>query len=130
MWYSPYDCPTTVTYGLSMPYSHLSLSYHSSVDHGWSTPSTCPHTIHTSSAVLTRVPYHVAPCGPLQYDPSLTSLGQRGVAQEKWSCDRPRSCLTYGLVLLALPVRWSVHHPSVLGDIIHSLDLDLACSHR
>ncbi len=29
-------------------------------------------------------------------------------------------------MLLALPVVWSVHHPSVLGDIIHSLDLDLA----
>jgi len=48
------------------------------------------------------------------------------IAQEKWSCDWPRSCLTYGLVLLALPVIWSVHHPSVLGDVIHGLDLDLA----
>ncbi len=78
-----------------------------------------------------RRPYPVRPCGPLWPDPSLTSLGQRGVglAQEKWSCGGPRSCLTYGLLLLALPVILSVCHPSALGDVIHGLGLDLAWNH-
>jgi len=50
-------------------------------------------------------------------------------AQEKWSCGGPRSCLTYGLLLLALLVIWSVHHPSVLGDVIQGPDIDLAWDH-
>jgi len=129
VWYSPYNCSTQyhiVIYGQCPPYHYRSHSYHSSVDHGWPIPSTHPCTIHGDCSYLTRVPYLVAPCRPLWPGPSLTGSGQRGVAQEKWSCGGPRSCLTYGLLLLALPVIWSVCHPSVLGDIIHGLDLDLA----
>jgi len=128
MWYSPCDCSTLsyiIIYGLYMPYSHSSLFYCSSVDqHGWLTSSTYPHTIHVSCGLLTRVPYHIAPCRPLWPATGLPSLHQRGVAQEKWSCDRPRSCLTYGLVLLVLPVMWSVHHLSSPDDLIQGLDKD------
>jgi len=41
------------------------------------------------------------------------------IAQEKWSCGGPRSCLSYGLLLLVLPVIWSVHHPSSITPWWH-----------
>ena len=40
------------------------------------------------------------------------------LAQEKWSCGRPRPCLAYGLCFLVLLVVQSVHHPSSLDDVI------------
>jgi len=121
MWYSRYNCSTQcyiIIYGLYTKYSHCSLSYHSSVDHGWPTPSTHPHTIHGSCMVSTMMPYTIGPCKPLQPGPGLPGLDKRGVAQEKWSCQGPRSCLTYGLLLLVLPVIWSVRCPSPPGDVI------------
>jgi len=118
MWYSPYDCPTTVTYGLSTPYSHHSLSYHSSVDHGWPTPSSHPHVFYGPCGYSTRVPYHVGPCRPLRPVTGLPGSDQRGVAQEKWSCGRPRPCLAYGLCFLVLPVVRSVRRPSSHDDVI------------
>jgi len=132
MWYSPYDCSTLfhiAIYGLSMPYSHRSLFYYSSNDHGWPTHSTHPYAIHGSCVLPTRVPYTVGLCRPLRPGPGLPGLDQRGVAQEKWSCGGPRSCLTYGLLLLALLVIWSVCHPSVLGDVIQGPDLDQTWDH-
>jgi len=107
----------------NLTYGHCLCSYsRSSLFH---TTSSHPHGPYRPSSYLTRVPYHVAPCRPLRHVASLTVLGQRGVAQEKWSCDWPRSCLTYGLVLLALPVIWSVRRLSLPGDVIQDPDLDL-----
>jgi len=128
VWYSPYDCSTQyhiVIYGQCPPYSHRSHSYRSSIDHGWPTPSSHPHVFYGPCGYSTRVPYHVGPCRPLRPVTGLPGSDQRGVAQEKWSCGRPRPCLACGLCFLVLPVIWSVRHPSLPGDVIQDPDLDL-----
>jgi hypothetical protein len=81
-------------------------------------PSTHPCTIHGACSYITRVPYHVAPCKPLRPGPGLSGMDQRGVAQEKWSCDWPRPCLAYGLCMLVLPVGRSGRRPSSHDDVI------------
>jgi len=105
MWYSPYGWPTLwfiVVYGWHQPYLRCTVAYRSY--HGRPSPSLCPHprTIHVPSAYPTEVLYSVDPCRPLRPTTGLQSTHQRGVAQDKWSCVRPRPCLAHGLVLLVL----------------------------
>jgi len=111
----PCSCAKVIYYGSYHVCSHY---YHSSVGHSHPVPGSHPHGPYGPISYLTRVLYHIAPCKPLWPVASLTSLDQRGVAQEKWSCGGPRPCLAYGLIILVLPVVWSGHHPSSLDDII------------
>ncbi len=109
----PCSCAKVTYHSYLCLYFLCSHFYHSSV--GYCNPplSSHPHDAYGPCEFLTRVLYHITPCGPIWPVVGLTSLGQRGVvAQEKWSCGRPKSYLAYGLVLLALPVIWSVDHPS------------------
>ncbi len=67
---------------------------------------------------------HIHAWGPPFSDSVMSLAWPQNITQEKWCCGGPRSCLTCGLVLLVLPVVWSVHCPFVPGDVIQSLDKD------
>ncbi len=99
--------------------SHL---YGSSLPYSGHTGSSHPLDANGPSSFHSRMPYTIASCGPLWCIPDLiVGLHQRGVAQEKWSCVRPRSCLTYGLSLV-LPLLQSVYCPSSHDDVIQGPD--------
>jgi len=97
-------------YGYLCSYHLCSHYYHSIACYN----AYSPHGFHGLSENPMRVSYPVRLCRPLWPVTGLPGSHQKGVAQEKWSCGRPRSCLTYGLVLLVLPVVWSVHSPSLI----------------